>query len=232
MNKKIIIAVLATIIIGASAFYYIAPKLINSYAVFKIRSQNTQDIATFFKYAKEETLNGLMHEIEEKAKKETPINPMSAADIQEEIEATKTTIAIFDIIAERNIEALKQISTEQLEEGFRIFVPAAYFNDDMGGTLVSRYIQGGNAIAAVLFHSALDRTSQDKEKTLAMLRVLFDKKLDPNTQARELYWVKDSPSDDRALDYVQTMSLPELAEKYSFDDAQKLLQEYIKTFKS
>jgi hypothetical protein len=93
----------------------------------------------------------------------------------------------------------------------------------MEGRLSSRILAGQNALAYVLFDSATNQTEEDNKKTLEMLQILLDKKLDPNAIAGQVFWVKDKPEDEGALDYVGTYSLVWAAIEYSFPEALELL---------
>lgn len=206
MKKNIIIAVL--IILGCAGlgalYYYNMTKQQADLAQERVTL--AQDITVFFNYAQQELQK----------------NPAS-----EQTELLK----VINIIGNRNIQALKQLSPEQLQFKFRkseFEVPVEQFKNNKDDRVVSRTLTGQNAIAFVLFHSILDNTPEDEEKTLAMLNVLFDKKLDPNTKAEQRFAVKHKRIIGAA---VVNYSLLELAKYYSFKKAEVLLQEYMKSYK-
>lgn len=214
--KKTIIYGLIIIVITACALYLYKVKKSAS-----IKSAQADDIAVFFKHAQEE-LPKLALEITN-IEKETPSNTTKLHDLKEQLK----TFKIVSFIKDRDIESLKKLTAEELtfKDG-QIWVDGNKFKDTMGGKLTSRILGGENAIPFVLFHSILDTTEQDREKTLAMLKILFEKQLNPHTQAGLVYWLKSQPSDTHSHDYVALFSLPEIATEYSFPAAQKLLLEY------
>ena len=114
----------------------------------------------------------------------------------------------------------------------------------MQGRLVAFTFDAENALPFVLYHSALDITDADRAATLAILNVLFDKGLAVDVAGCSGYWLKNektaeksshcccdcscepsacNESSESVSDYVGESSLVELAEYYSFKEAQELV---------
>lgn len=192
-----------------------------------IQAHPAEEIGVFFNYAKEK-LPKLSLEIAD-AQKETPLDTATLKQLQEQLK----TFKIINLIAERNIEALKEMSPEELELTYRqICVDSDRFKDTMrwDNRLVARMLGGENALVFALFHSATNQTKEDNEKTVAMLEILLNKGLNPNPQATFVYWVKDNAADTDAKDYVRPISLPQIALLYSFPQALELLLKHGATF--
>jgi len=138
------------------------------------------------------------------------------------------SLQIIDIIARRDIDQLKRTPTEELQRYISISVSSDVVKDvpTDQGTITSAQLAGENTLAILFFHSALDQTTQDKDATLAMLQVLFDKKLDPHAKGAVVYWVQPH-GQEGSYDYVQLFSLPEIA---GFRTAANMLREYQRTF--
>lgn len=224
----------------------------------KESSSSSEVMAVFFNYAKEQ-LQQIPHEIE-KLKKEgskeeakfdsvtkklqdtntmtngtsfssVPNNAMKIKLLEEEL----NTYRIAELIADKNINTLKQMSSKELQNHWQIWVNADRFPNNFKktfeGKLASMIIGGENALAFVLFHSATNKTEEDNKKTLEMLRVLLeDKKLNPNAIVGIVYWIKNNPTDKFALDYVSNPSLTSAAVEYSFPAALELLLQHGATF--
>lgn len=221
MTKKIIIIGLAGIAILFGAFY-----IYRSIKIAQAKQAMAEDIAVFFNYAQEQ-LPVLTTELEQ-AEKESPKDEKKISNIKEKIK----TYTIAEAIAKHDLKTLENATPEELQfKDGQIWVEADRFKDTLEGRLNSRILAGENALAFVLFHSILDKTQEDKNATIAMLKILFDKKLDPTNEAGECFWAKDKPTDTRLCDYVATFSLPEAAQIYSFPEAQRLLNDYIKSYK-
>lgn len=182
------------------------------------------DMKVFFDYAKEK-LPKLPQEIEE-LKRKPEENKIKLMYAQDELKGFK----IPQIIADRNLNALKEATPEQLSVGVQIWVKAERFKDQMEGRLSSRIVGAQNALGIVILHSAMDKTDQDKANTLEMLRILLDKKLDLNAIVGDVYWVKDDPKKDVALDYVANYSLVESALIYSYPVVLEFLLKHGATF--
>ncbi len=76
-----------------------------------------------------------------------------------------------------------------------------------------------NALVFVLLHSALNESTEDDAKTLAMLDVLLEKGLELNAVGRTLDFTKENP------DVSPPMSLVQIALSFSFPEAvEKLLK--------
>jgi hypothetical protein len=119
---------------------------------------------------------------------------------------------------------LKSISTDNLQRDIAISIRGELLKEipTGQGTLIAAQLKGKNALAMVLFHSALDQTQQDENATLAMMQVLFDKKLDPNTQARVAYWIQ-SQDQDIPHEYISLFPFQEIA---GFKAAAYKIREY------
>ena len=187
-----------------------------------------KDIAVYFAYTKDH-----ISHLELKIKQLESKTSTNYDDQMEQLASLKDSLKVYivaNLISEGNIEALKNMSREQLQfyEG-QIEVEGKLFNDTGPGYLVYRAISGRNALAFVLFHSVLDKTQADKDRTLAMLQVLLDKKLNPNARAGEVLWVSKDESSTTAADYVRRLWLREVAAEYSFPEAQALLEKYSTT---
>jgi len=222
----------------------------------KESSSRSEVMAIFFNYAKEQ-LQQIPHEIE-KLKKEGPKEEAKFDSVIKKLKDNGTSISsvpntamkiklleeelntykIAELIADKNINALKQVNSKELQKNdLQIWVEADRFpnnfKNSFEGKLASMIIGGENALAFVLFHSATNKTEEDNKKTLEMLRVLLeDKKLNPNAIVGIVYWVKDNPTDTRALDYVSNFPLVALAIDYSFPAALELLLKHGATFSS
>ncbi|HEV2600841.1 MAG TPA: hypothetical protein VGT41_00950 [Candidatus Babeliales bacterium] len=234
MNKKIFsFSVILIPVVLASIYYYyrsqkIAPaQEFTAQEIAQAKELMTQDIAVFFNYAQEK-IPQFLTDIE-MAEKETPQDESKINYLKEELKTYK----IAQTIAQHDLKTLEEATPEQLSfKNGDISVEGDRFKYTGNGRLTSRMLAGENALAFVLFHSAMDKTQEDQDKTMAMLKILFNKKLDPNTKAGEVYWVKDKPTDKSGYDYVSTFSLSQAASIYSFPQAQQLLHDYIKNFKS
>lgn len=221
MNKKIIIGSIVLVAILVGGFYYY-----RSQKIAQPKEIVAQDIAVFFNYAQEQ-LPTLTSELET-AQKESPQDEAKINKLKE----TLKTYKIAQAIARKDLKTLENATSDELQfKGGQIWVEGDRFKDTMEGKLSSRILGGKNAIAFILFHSAMDKTQEEKDKTIAMLKIVFAKKLDPNTQAGEVFWVKNKATDTTSFDYVALFSLPEAAALYSFPQAQQLLNDYIKNFK-
>lgn len=221
MKKNIIISGAVVLVILVGGFYYY-----RSQKIAQAKEIIARDMQVFFKYAQDQ-LPIVTAELE-KTEKESPQDEKTINQFKEIVK----TYTIAQAIAQADLKTLENATAEELQfKNGQIWVDAEKFKDKMEGKLSSRILGGENAIAFVLFHSALDKTDEDKAKTMTMLKILFAKKLDPNTQAGEVFWVKNSPTDSSALDYVSLFSLSEAAEIYSFPEAQRLLSDYIKSYK-
>lgn len=93
------------------------------------------------------------------------------------------------------------------------------------------YIVGGSALTVVCFHSLLDETEEDKEATMAMLKVLFAKKVDPALKFGQCYWIKPrEQKEDVAFDFVGFATLEELLQKSCCQEVQELVRAYIASY--
>ncbi len=187
-----------------------------------------QDIDVFFNYAKEQLpkITDYISYIE-KAKKTSSHDEVKIKQLNEVLKTYKICSAISD----GDLKALESSSLEELEfKDGQIWVAAKYFQENMKGLLTSRILAGENALAFVILHSAMDKTEENKAKTISMLKILFNKKLNPNIKAGHVYWLKNDLKDTKSLDYVSSFSLSEAAIKFSFKEVQDLLQDYIKSF--
>lgn len=183
-----------------------------------------EDMKVFFDYAKEK-LPKLPQEIEE-LKRNPEANKTKLIYAQDDLKGFK----IPQLIADRNINALKEATPEQLNIMVQIWVEGKRFKNQMEGRLSSRIIGAQNALGMVILHSAMDKTDQDKANTLEMLKILLDKKLDLNAIVGDVYWVKDDPKKDVALDYVGNYSLVESALIYSYPAVLEFLLKHGATF--
>jgi len=190
-------------------------------------SKKAEEVAVYFDYAKEK-LPEIIEEIESIQKKD-PVDSQKLKTLQEQVKTYK----IVNLIANQDIEALKKLSPEELEDDGQIWVEGTRFKDTMDGKLASAIIGGRNALAYVLFHSALDQTEEDIKKTLAMLKILLGKNLTKHLKAAgAVYWVKEKPTDEQSFDYIVFYSLPELALTYSYPAAFELLLKNKEPFNS
>lgn len=212
MKNYRVITIIAFILLALGAYFYQKRQVP---ATFK--AQQAHDINVFFTFA-QESIPQLNKEITIFSTKKDG-NKEVIHQMHQQLETYK----LATLIAKRNVEALKNISEEQLGITPQIWVPAKFFKDQMGGKLHSRIIGGENALALVIFHSALDTTPEEKQKTLKMLRILIDKGLDVNAQAGDVWWVKDHPGDKRALDYVSNYPLVIQAMAFSYPTVLELL---------
>lgn len=185
------------------------------------RAQQAADITIFFKYARE-NLPKIPDEIA-RLEKEAPQD-------QQKIKHARDVLNLYKVatlIEDRNIDELKKMDAKQLKfQDGQIWVPGKLFKDQMDGRLASRILGGENALAFTLFYSIFDKSDEDADKTLTLLKVLLDKGLDPNGWAGEAYFVKNDPSDSFSSDYPAVYSLPEVAIIYSSPEALKLLIEH------
>ncbi len=224
MKKSIVISVVILITLLFGAFYYYRLHKNNqSEKIAHDKEVIAKDIAVFFNYAQEQ-LPKVATDLE-MAKKERQLDKVKVNRLKEETQTYK----IAQAIANYDLNALEAFNPEELQAG-QIWVEGDRFQDTMEGKLVSR-ILGGSALAFVLFHSVMDKTAADKNRTIAMLKILFAKKIDPNIEAGEAFWVKDKPTDTKSYDYISLHSLPEVAMIYSFPEVQQLIENYIKSFK-
>jgi hypothetical protein len=178
--------------------------------------KDTEEIEVFFKFAQKQLPN-ISAEIE-KLKKEQPLN-------QEKLNETlaqQHTYKMASVIAKRDSDTISKMTLEELQGG-QIEVDANHFKNTMQGRLNSRMIGGENAINFALFYSVNDRTATDKKKTLEIIKILLDKKLNPNAMSTTVYFVKDKPSDSHALDYVGHFSATALAILYGYPELLELL---------
>lgn len=213
MSKKIVIGLVAIIVLGAAGFY--------AYKYYLTVNQKRNDVATMFDYFATDAMKSVEED------KSTTTDPKKLGFLENIVK----TIQVVKLIAERNVEGLKETDIALLQDKiFRMYAPGDRFKTTMGGRLVKQELQAINAIPIVLYHSALDRTDEDKEKTIAMLQVLFDKKLTPVQEVGMMYWVKDNPSDTRSLPYSSMIPLADFAKYYSFDKAIELLEKYTQEF--
>ncbi|HEV2916671.1 MAG TPA: hypothetical protein VGW78_02895 [Candidatus Babeliales bacterium] len=209
--KKIILSTLLLITFGIICFY--------TYRYYR-EIVKKRDVATIFNYYATEALKNVL------SKKQNSTDQKISYYLEEQLR----TIEIVNLIAGRNVEGIKKIDTATLNKRLRIVVPGNQFKNTLGGRLVREELHAENAIPLVLYHSALDKTSQDREKTINMLQVLFDKKLNPNIYVGLVSWIKDSPNDNRSLDYITQLPLLKFAKIYSFTEARKLLEKYMQNF--
>ena len=223
--KKMIMSILAILIIilFGSFYYYRSHRNHVSEKNAPNKEMIAQDIAVFFNYAQEQ-LPKVSIDLETTKGGKKP-DKVKVSQLKDTLQSFK----IAQAIATYDLKALEESTPEELE-AVQIWVEGDRFQYSMDGRLASR-ILGGSALALVLFHSIMDKTSEDKNRTIAMLKILFTKRLDPNIQAGEAFWVKDKPTDTKSYDYISLYSLPEVASFYSFPAAQQLIENYIKSFK-
>ncbi len=185
----------------------------------KVNLQGKEDIKVFFNYAQEYL-----------PKLEVEIAKAEEAGVveQEKLEQFKRDAKLFkviDLIAKADIKGLKKATRQQLQfDGGQIWVEGTRFKDTLGGRLDSRILAGHNALVFVVLHSMFDTTPQDKEKTLSMFKLLLDKKLDVKSELLDCFWIKATPTDSYARDYIASYTLSELAEICDFPEAQALIK--------
>lgn len=176
-----------------------------------------EDKKPFFDFAKE-NIPVLTREIAE-VKRKTPDDARKIEHLENDLKTYK----VATIVANKDIEALKKMTKEELQTSGQIWVPADRFKDQMKGLLASRIIGALNAIGYVIFHSATNKTEEDNKKSLEMLQILLDKKLNPNALAGDVYWVKNKPEDKSSYDYVGNYSFVGATLENSFPEALELL---------
>ena len=185
------------------------------------KKQVAQDMKIFFDYAKE-------HKIALESGNPSPVSACKTYD-QKTLDAYNkkllNTYTIIEIISSGDIDLLKKTDVQDLDDmsGGQIWVPASYFKDDMGGRLESKIIGAQNALGYVVLHSALDTTEKDQARTIEMLQVLLNKKVDINAKIGIVLWLKNNPSDEYALDYVGYSSPVEAAIQFSTPAVVELL---------
>lgn len=183
-----------------------------------------KDLTVFFTYA-HETLSQLSHELQTEKK--------AVTDQDQEKINFLNNLSVINAIARQDVQTLATMPVDQLQfkEGIRsINVPGDRFQETMEGRCVARSIAAENALGFVLIHSILDKTEQDEAKTLEMLQILFDKKLDFNTKFAFVYWITDNPNDERAYDYVSVGSLQEIASHAGSLKVKLLIKQYVPDF--
>ena len=191
--------------------------LLNIKLIPSFKAQQAYDINVFFTFA-QKSIPQLNKNITMFSTKEDG-NKEGIDQMQQELETYK----LATLIAKRNVEGLNKISEEQLGITPQIIVPAKFFKDQMNGLLHAKGIGGENALALVIFHSALDTTPEEQQKTLKMLRILIDKGLNINAQVGDVFFVKDHPGDKRSLDYVENYPLVIQALIFSYPTVLELL---------
>ena len=185
------------------------------------KKQLAQDMKIFFDYAKE-------HKIALENGNSSPVGVCNTYD-QKTLDAYKkellNTYTIIEIISSCDIDLLKKTNVQDLNDmsGGQIWVPASYFKNDMGGRLESRIIGAQNALGYVMLHAAIDESEEDQARTIEMLQVLLNKKVDINSQIGMVAWVKNNPCDEHALDYVGYLSPVEAAIQFSTPAVLELL---------
>lgn len=237
MKKQIVLIVLALIGAGAVGWYYYrtSPCLLSSCS-----KKPTQGVMPFFSEVPKQLAqaNSEVEKLVREGASEKPIvtktenGEITSASPLAVAKATLESLRIIDIIMRRDIDQLKSTAVESLQRNIDVSIGGEHFKHipTDQGIVTSAQLAGENALAMVLFHAALDKTQQDKDATLAMLQVLFDKKLDPNTKGGIVYWVQP-PGEQGAYDYVALLSLPEVASEFSFREAANKLRDYKQSFK-
>lgn len=226
MMKKYLI--IALVIIGLVGGYLIYTTKENLILAPEHNAANDGFISTFFTYAREQ-IPTITAEIDELSK--------DVVKNQEELSAKKNKLNLYRaiaVIADRDIEGLKAIDVLDLSFNDQLNVSGDYFKTEVidaltGGAatkgLFSHAMLGGqNALAFVVFNAARDKTIEDKQKTLKMLKLLLDKKLDPHAQAGLVFWIKDNPKDTHALDYIAVADIVEIAPGFAYPEVVKMLQ--------
>lgn len=185
-------------------------------------NDNASDMAVFFDYV-QERLPQLSKKIAE-LKRNSPTDSSKIRPLEDEL----ATFKVAKVIMDKDIHVLKQMTPDELKKGGQIWVNSPEkFKEQMEGRLAGRIIGGQNALAFVLFNSAMNRTESDNEKTLQMLKIMLeDKKLDPNAKAGQVFWLKNKPTDETSYDYVAHFSLIGAAIINSFPQALEMLLKY------
>ena len=172
--KKVVVSLIVAVFTAIASFslyrFYIDQKMANQEIKecgTKHGSQNpeqVEDIQAFFTWAKER-LPLIPEEIKE-LKTKSPVDDVKLSYLQDELIGFKIAM----LIAERNIAELEKMNLEDLQKGIQIWVPADRFKNNREGTLASRILGGGNALAFVIFYSATDKTCQDQKKIIRIVQ--------------------------------------------------------------
>lgn len=188
-----------------------------------IEAQN--DARVIFRYV-HESAPFFKHQVEN-LKKSDQGNKEVLADQQKKL----LLCEVIDIIASQDIESLSKLAPSSLIfDNVPITVPGNKFKDDFQGRCIARMIEAENALGFVLFHSLLDSSDEQEQKTLQLLRVCFEKGLDFNTKFSFVYWVKNNKEDKGAFDYVSILTLDEMVRNDCSSKVQLLVKEYVPKF--
>lgn len=223
--KRYIIYSLIFIILSGLALYIYKIKTEKYNLPKEVVAQRSEEIAIFFNYAKDR-LAQIPAEIE-KLKK----NPSSDQSQLKHLQEEQKTFTLAKAIADHDIKALQEMPDENLKNVEHIWVAdSSLFKHTGNGRLAGRSI-AGNALALVLYHSATNKTEQDNQITLEMLKLLLTRNVSPNAEAIQVFWVKNAPTDTKAYDYVVIYSPVTIAILYSFPQALELLLQHGAQFK-
>lgn len=202
----------------------------------QIQALSTQDklflksLTVFFHYAQEE-ISKVKVDIErleanpawERSKKRKLITVL---------EDNLKTYKVVDLIVKGDIEALKKMNTEELQfEGGQIWVPNNRFDVHSEEKAIdSRILAGTDALAFVIFYSAVVENPEDKEKVLEMAEVLLAKGFNVNnTQLGRVCWIDEN---GHMRPYSRLYTPLSFASAFSFKEFTQLLEKHSRIAKA
>lgn len=201
---------------GAAYFYFNNP-----FKRIPLTPDEKFDIEVFFNFAKEQ-----LPITEEKISSYRTTEHVPDEPNLFELEDKRNLYKTVTAIASGDITTLQSMSKDELEfKDGQVWVPGEKFKNQFDGRLLSRILGAKNALFFVIYHALLNTSETDKQQTLAMLKVLLEKGLTPNTLCGLVFFVKDNPDDTNAPDFVDVMTLYEATDRY-FPAAHDLLKQF------
>lgn len=131
-------------------------------------------------------------------------------------------VEAMKIIINRDIEGLKKVCPEVLNDKFKLYIDGDKLKNNLDGRLSIYGISGENILFFVLFNSAANRTDEDNIATLEMLKIIIKKGVNLDSVAVD---VCINQQGEIIMDYFGKYSLLEFARFYSFPAAVELLRE-------
>lgn len=218
MLKKLFTLVLGIIFSSATVVYFYVQ---HRSTKVTLSPDEKYDAGVFFDFAKEQ-LPKRQEELDAYLKNGRTSEGPNLFELEDRRNLYKTVTAI----ANKDIQTLQAMPKDELEyKDGQLWVPGKRFKNQFDGLLVSRILGSKNALFFVIYHALLNASETDNQQTLAMLKVLLEKGLNPNTLCGGAYFVKDNPDAEYAPDFVNIMTLYEATDRY-FPIAHGLLKQF------
>lgn len=217
MKKQLIITFVAFLVASGAAYFYIQHH--NKRVV--LTPDQKYDVQVFFDFAQDQ-----LPKTEEAVAFYLKNGRTSEGKNLFELEDQRNLYKTVTAIANRDTATLQSMPKDELEfKDGQLWVPGEKFKNQFDGLLMSQILGAKNALFFVIYHALLNTSENDTKKTLAMLKILLEKGLNPNTLCGHVYFVKDNPDDTYAPDFVDIMTLYEATNRY-FPAAHDLLKQF------